>query len=464
MMQERWIEHMQFNSLEFLFLFLPIFMAVYCLVPVKARSASLVLGSLLYYAFASNGNYWWVTILFVIAVLAYFAGLSLASSGSQGLLITYLVSLAGILVFFKLFRGGRYLPSGMSFYLFQIAAYLCDVYQPSYTPKYTRATNRNCAPERNFLSFAGQIFMFPKLLSGPLMNPAGLQAQQRDADVNGKNIRDGLQLLILGLGFKVLLANRMGGLWAEAGIAGYDSISVPFAWLALTAYAMQLYFDFYGYSLMAMGLGKMLGYDLPRNFDSPYASKTVSEFYRRWHITLGNWFRDYLYIPLGGNRNGTMATIFNLAVVWLFTGLWHGVGGNYLLWAGFLFLLIVNERLWFGKLMKKSHVFCHLYVVFVILLSWIPFAIGDSSEMISFVGRLFGVTGITVNSRDFVYSMTDYLPMLVAGVLFATPYPRKLWERIRHTFVSDLLILGLFWAVVYFISTAAQDPFMYFQY
>ena len=463
-MQERWVACMQFNSLEFIFFFLPMFMAVYCFVPAKARSSVLVLGSLMYYAFASNGNYWWVAILLGITVLAYFAGLTLAKPRKGCVLALYLTILAGILVFFKLWKGGRYLPSGMSFYLFQLAAYLCDVYQHDYVPKYTAKTKSFCEPERNFMAFCGQIFMFPKLLSGPLMNPVELQIQQRGADVNGKNIRDGLQLLILGLGFKVLLANRLGGLWAEAGISGYDTISVAFAWIALIAYALQLYFDFYGYSLMAMGLGKMLGYDLPRNFDSPYASKTVSEFYRRWHITLGKWFRDYLYIPLGGNRNGTIATVFNLAVVWLFTGLWHGVGGNYLLWAGFLFLLIVNERLWFGKLMKKSHVFCHLYVVFVILLSWIPFAIGDSNEMISFVGRLFGITGSAVNNRDFIYSSIEYLPMLVAGVLFATPYPRKVWERIRHTVVSDLVILVLFWLVVYFISTAAQDPFMYFQY
>ena len=463
-MQEGWFVFMQFNSIEFLFYFLPVFMAVYVTVPARLRSTVLVLGSLAYYALASNGNYWWAALLVAITALAYLAGLTLRKPRRGFVLGLYLSVLAGILVFFKLYNGGRYLPSGMSFYLFQIAAYLIDVYLPAKTSRYAKQRQRRCQPDTNVLSFFSRIVMFPKLLSGPLVNPAELSDQHIGAKVNKTNIRDGLQLLILGLGFKVILANRIGGLWAEAGVSGYSHISVPFAWLALTAYSMQLYFDFYGYSLMAMGLGRMMGYDLPRNFDSPYASRTVSEFYRRWHITLGRWFRDYLYIPLGGNRNGTLMTIFNLAVVWLFTGLWHGVGGNYLLWAGFLFLLIVNERLWFGKLMKRSVIFCHVYVVFAILLSWVPFAVGDWGQMVEFLGRLFGVTGMTVNKMDFIMVGAEYAPMLAGGLIFATPWPRKLWEKIRHTFAADVLILVLFWIVVYFISTAAQDPFMYFQY
>lgn len=443
---------MQFNSIEFLFYFLPLFLAVYLIFPQRFRSLVLVLGSLAYYALASNGNYWWAAVLSGVTVLAYFAGLTLGKPGRGYLLGLYLALLAAILIFFKLYDQGRHLPSGMSFYLFQIAAYLIDLYNLRYTP------------ERSFLSFAGQIVMFPKLLSGPLMEPRRLQLESKYASPSLKNLRDGLQLLILGLGFKVLLASRLGGLWSEAGVVGYRYISVPFAWMALAAYAMQLYFDFYGYSLMAMGLGKMLGFELPRNFDSPYAAKSVSQFYRRWHMTLGVWFRDYLYIPLGGNRGGMLRTILNLAVVWLFTGLWHGVGGNYLLWAGFLFLLIVNERLWLGKILKRSRILGHVYVVFMILLSWIPFAIGDQKQMLIFVGKLFGQIGTSINGRDFLITGSDYGLLLAAGVFFATPLPRKLWEKIRHTTAADLLLTVLFWVVVYFVATAAQDPFMYFSY
>ena len=245
---------------------------------------------------------------------------------------------------------------------------------------------------------------------------------------------------------------------------GYESISVPFAWLCLVGYAMQLYFDFYGYSLMAIGIGRMLGYELPENFLHPYISKTVSEFYRRWHATLGAWFREYLYIPLGGNRKGTVRTIVNLAVVWLFTGLWHGVGGNYLLWAGFLFLLIVNERLWLGKILKKLPLIGHVYVVFVILLSWVPFAVGDFSQMVVFLGRLFGLGGQVLNPADYILWGRDYAPILLSGVILATPLPAKLCARLKNTLLGDILILVLFWVVVYFISTAAQDPFLYFAY
>ena len=443
---------MQFNSIEFLFYFLPLFLAVYLVVPAKFRSCIMLVGSLGYYAFASGGNFWWVAILAGITVLTYLAGFTLGKPGRGKLLGLYLGILAAVLTFFKLYNGGRHLPAGMSFYLFQIAAYLIDLQRLKYRH------------EKNPLEYASQTAMFPKLLSGPLMDPRKLQLESKFATVDKTHLREGMQYLVLGLGLKVVIANRLGGLWTEAGVVGYEFLSVPLAWISLVAYAMQLYFDFYGYSTMAIGLGKMMGYDLPRNFDSPYASRSVSEFYRRWHITLGAWFREYLYIPLGGNRKGTWMTIFNLLVVWLFTGLWHGVGGNYILWAGFLFLLIVNERLWLGKFLKMSKVFSHVYLVFVILLSWIPFAIGDWGQMVSFLGRLFNLTGMAINPQDYMTSAVGYEGLMVAGVVLATPWPRKVWEKVRVHWAADIFILALFWVVIYYIATAAQDPFMYFQY
>lgn len=442
---------MQFNSIEFIFYFLPLFLAVYYIFPVKIRSAVLLTGSLAFYALASNGNYWWVAVFAACTLLCYGAGLTLQGSRKKALLIVYLSALALLLAFLKVYAGGRFLPAGMSFYLFQLAAYLIDVYREKLQPR------------RNLVDFGSRIAMFPKLLSGPLMAPAQLHADQ-EKRADPQNIHDGIQLLILGLALKVILANRLGGLWAQPAIAGYEIISTPAAWLTLTAYTMQLYFDFYGYSLMAIGLGKMLGFDLPKNFDHPYASKTVSEFYRRWHMTLGLWFREYVYIPLGGNRGGTLKTILNLAVVWLFTGLWHGVGGNYLLWAMFLFFMIVLERLFLGKWLQKSHVLCHIYLVFVILLSWLPFAVGDWQQMITFLGRLFGIGAAPLNPKDYLLWGEPYFGMMAAGVLLATPLPEKLWKKIRHTFITDILLVVLFWICIYFISTAAQDPFMYFQY
>ncbi len=215
---------------------------------------------------------------------------------------------------------------------------------------------------------------------------------------------------------------------------------------------------------MAVGLGRMLGYDLPKNFDEPYSSRTVSEFYRRWHITLGAWFREYLYFPLGGSRNGAVRTVLNLAVVWAFTGLWHGTGGNYLLWAGFLLACILLERFCLGKLLNRSRVLSHVYLVFVILLSWVPFAVGDWADMVAFLGRLFGFSGAASNPLDYLTMGSRYFSLLAMGLVLATPWPRKLWHKIRSYAISDIFLLILFWIAVFYLSTAAQDPFLYFKY
>ena len=442
---------MQFNSIEFIFYFLPLFLAVYYIFTPRFRNAVLLAGSLVFYVLASSGNYWWVAVLAICTLLSYYAGITLEKTCKKTLLIVYLSVLALVLAFFKLFGAGKFLPAGMSFYLFQLAAYLIDVYR------------EKLQPQQDILRFGSRIAMFPKLLSGPLVTPVKLYGEV-DGKPSHQNIHEGIQLLILGLGLKVILANRLGGLWTQPAIAGYESISAPAAWLALTAYAMQLYFDFYGYSLMAMGLGKMLGFDLPENFDHPYASKSVSEFYRRWHISLGLWFREYVYIPLGGNRGGTLRTVLNLAVVWLFTGIWHGIGGNYLIWAVFLLLLIVNERLWLGKWLKQSRILSRVYLVFAILLSWVPFAIDDWNQMVIFLGRLFAIGATAINPQDYLVWGKEYSLLLAAGALLATPLPERLWKKIRHTLLADVLLVALFWLVIYFISTAAQDPFLYFQY
>ena len=446
---ESW-NYMQFNSIEFIFRFMPLFLAVYFIFPVKMRSGVLLVGSLYFY-WRAVGSCWPVAVLLFFVGFSYGAGFSLCGRRKKLLLALYLSVFALALGFAKLYDGGEFLPAGMSFYLFQLAAYLIDVYR------------KRLQPQRSIIDFGSRIAMFPKLLSGPFVKPVQLHIET-DGKIDQQGIHDGIQLLILGLGLKVILANRLRGLWAQAAVAGYENISSPAAWLALTAYAMQLYFDFFGYSLMAIGLGQMLGFDLPKNFDNPYASASVSEFYRHWHMTLGQWLREYVYIPLGGNRGGVLKTVLNLAVVWLFTGIWHGVGGNYLLWAGFLFLLIVNERLWLGAWLKKSRVICHVYVVFVILLSWLPFAVGDRNQMLTFLSRLFGAGLPAANPRDYLVWGRDYFGLLCAGVALATPLPEKLWKRIRHTFAADVLLVALFWGVIYYISTAAQDPFLYFRY
>ncbi len=443
---------MQYNSIAFLFYFLPLFFAVYYMVPARLRNPVLLLGSVVYYYFAVSSALWALLLLLGITAAAWLAGVAIGRGKSALLLWPVMMALLGILIFLKCYDGGRHLPAGLSFYLFQISAYLISVYRGS------------IRPERSAVRFGTQILMFPKLLSGPLADPGDLIAQTKRHTFSLPEFSAGLQELIVGLALKVLLANRLGGIWGQAIVIGYESISPGFAWMALVTFAMRLYFDFHGYSLMACGLARMLGFHLPRNFDSPYAAKTVSEFYRRWHITLGAWFRDYVYIPMGGNRKGTGRTILNLLVVWALTGLWHGVGGNYLLWAGILVAFIILERLVLGKFLNKTHILCHVYTVFVILLSWVPFFIGDFGQMTVFFGRLFGLGGQTINAADYVVWLEEYAWLLAAGVILATPLPRKIWDRIRGCWLVDIALFAVFWLCVYYIATSAQDPFAYFQY
>lgn len=443
---------MQFNSIDFLFFFLPAFLAVYFLLPNRCHNIVLIVGSLFFYAQAGANKPLILGLLLGSTLVTFVIARMLEKYRSGWLLGISLCAMAGLLMFFKLYNGGRLLPAGLSFYLFQLAAYLISVYR------------QLIQADRNILAFGVQAVMFPKLLSGPLMEPASLQEQVKKPSISLQNLHDGLQQLILGLGLKVLLANRLGSLWAQSGVVGYESISTPFAWMSLVAYAMQLYFDFWGYSLMAMGIGQMLGFKLPENFRDPYASRSVGEFWRRWHASLGAWFRVNLYFPMGGSRKGNLRTIFNLLVVWAFTGIWHGIGGNYLLWAAVLVFLIINERFWLGKLLKKTYVLCHVYTVLAILLSWLPFAVGDFDQMVIYAGRLFGTAGQTLNPNDYIIWGQEYLKLLIAGVICATPLPRMLWNKIKNSFLADIVLFVLFWVVVYFIVTSAQDPFMYFQY
>jgi alginate O-acetyltransferase complex protein AlgI len=241
-------------------------------------------------------------------------------------------------------------------------------------------------------------------------------------------------------------------------VIGFDSLSSSFTWIALSSFALRLYFDFYGYSMMAVGIGKLMGFELPRNFDSPYAARSVSDFYRRWHMTLTSWFRRYVYIPLGGNRKSKILTALNILVVWVLTGLWHGMGGNYLLWGAFLGLVIGVEKLWFGNRLERMRVVPHLYTVAVILLSWVPFALGDWGQMVTFMRRLF-----SPNSSG-AGEITVYLPLILAGILFATPLPEQLFHRYRERLWCDCVLFILFWICIYFVSTTAQDPFLYFSF
>lgn len=441
---------MQFTSVSFLFTFLPIFLILYYITDPRFKNGVLLAASAVYYGVAVEWQVMPMLVLLCVTLLTYVAGIAIERKPLRWLFPMMMVTLACVMVFFKCFDGGKLFPVGMSFYLFQIAAYLVCVFQGK------------MGAEKNVVNYGVQVLMFPKVTSGPLCDPVVLQNQTASRTVTQKDFHKGLQLLIIGMALKVLIANRIGSLWNQASVIGYESISPAFAWLSLIGYAMKLYFDFFGYSVMAMGIGRMLGFQLPRNFDDPYISKSVSEFYRRWHVSLGLWFRNNIYIPMGGNRKGTLMTIFNLLVVWLFTGLWHGVGGNYLLWAGVLAFFIVLERLFLRNLLEKVPVLPHIYTVVVILISWVPFAIGDFDLMKIFLGRMFGVGVAAASTEEFVYWLGEYAGLLIPGILIMTGIPGKLWNWIEDGWLADVICFVLFWFCIYFIATASQDPFMYF--
>lgn len=448
---------MSFHSLAFLGGFLPLMLIVYYILPKGARNGALVLGSLMFYALGTRDRLWNLALLAALILVTYGLGRRLEERRDRkGLLAGALVLLFGLLAGFKwsgFFGVGLALPLGMSFYTFQMAGYLTDVY-------------RGTGAEKNFLRYAGEMLLFPKLLSGPL-TPYGVlgpQMEQRRYTVEGFD--KGLRTFIQGLAMKVLLADQLGGLWRQVKILGFESVSTALAWMGILAYSLQIYFDFCGYSEMARGLGRMLGFQLPRNFDHPYAARTMTSFWRRWHMSLGAWFRNYVYIPLGGNRKGKGRTALNLLAVWLLTGLWHGVTWNFLAWGLFLYLLILGEKFLWGGFLEKRPVLAHCYMALTIPLSWLLFALPDASKIGGYLVRLFPLTGQFGGLRpwDALPYLKRYGLVLAVGFFFAMPWAEKRWRRFRRSPLDTMVCFLLFWAAVYCLSLSSGDPFLYFTF
>lgn len=365
----------------------------------------------------------------------------------------------GLLAGFKYGAGISGLPPGISFYTFQMMSYLIDIYQRKYEK------------EDSFLRFATYVTMFPQLLSGPLTGYDQLRGALYSREFSGKNIQEGLKVFTVGLAEKVLLADRIGLLWREVQITGFESISTPLAWLAAIAYSMKLYFDFNGYSLMAMGLGRMLGFELPENFRTPYMATSVREFYRRWHITLGRWFSKYVYIPLGGNRRGGFRTVCNLLAVWVLTAVWHGNSANFLIWGMLLWLAIVLERQlerWgIMQYLQKGpgRIISHIYIWVLIPVTWVCFAVTDIGELQIYLGRMFGANDAVRNSLvDWKNALENYGVLLGIGAFSCTRGIRILYGKLKDTLPGILILAVLFWFCVWRIQTEGQNPFMYLQF
>lgn len=460
---------MVFSSIEFLLFFLPIFLVVYALTPRKIKNVTLLSGSLIFYGMGEPKA---LCLLMFSVLCNYFFGLHLGQGANppkkksqhgtklykrrKKIFAAAIAFNVGILIFFKSGIGGTSLPLGISFYTFQILSYLVDVYQGE------------VKKERDFLRLATYITMFPQLLSGPIVRYGEVNQYLRIREFTAKGLQEGLKCFTVGLAAKVLLADRIGLLWQEVQTIGFESVSTPLAWMTAVAYSMKIYFDFGGYSLMALGVGRMLGFELPENFHDPYMAISVRDFYRRWHMTLGRWFRQYVYIPLGGNRRGELRTACNLLAVWILTAVWHGTTANFLIWGMLLWLAIVTERwldaLGVGKYLHKGpgKVISHLWIWFLIPVTWMCFAITDIGQLQAFLGRMFGVIpGLRVSAADWIKALENYGILFAVGAFACTAWPRKLYQKWKDTLPGMLVLAVLFWICVWRLQREGQNPFMY---
>ncbi len=488
---------MVFSSLIFIYAFLPIFLIIYFLIPGKSpkwimvRNAVLLIGSLYFYAY---GEYYYVIIMIFSILINYLLALGLgekkeksfsaakAERARKGIMVFALFINLGILFFFKyyLFFAENinnliltvtkdmsvpvFLlpevrlenPVGISFYTFQILSYVIDVYRRKYPP------------EKNILVMGTYIAMFPQLIAGPIVEYPEVRDSLRNRKVEAKDLDMGIKTFIMGLAAKVVLANQIGILWSDLARIGYESISTPLAWMGAFAYSFQIYFDFFGYSLMAIGLGRMMGFSFPDNFKDPYASCSVTEFWRRWHITLGRWLKNYLYIPLGGSRCSMAKTIRNIFFVWLFTGLWHGADWNFIIWGMLFFVLALAEKLFWGKILKKCKPLSVLYMLLVIPLSWVIFAIQDLSALQVYFTRLFPFIphsyASNVASGDYLRYGANYAFLFGMSVVCCIPAVRHWFEKQRETKFGVLLYLGMFFVSIYFLALGLDNPFLYYRF
>ena len=452
-------ETMAFSSLNFLFVFLPAFLGIYYLVPVRYRNWPLLAGSLVFYSYGVQTRPWVMVLFLLLTGMTFLAGRVVEPEAKRprAMLAVFLGILAGCLLGFKcagLFTTHNpVLPLGISFFSFQLMAYLMDVYWGK------------VSPERSFQKFFTAIALFPKLISGPITPYGSIARQLERRSFVWQRFDYGLRDFVLGLGMKVLLANQIGGIWRQVEAIGIGSISTPMAWLGIVGFSLQLYFDFFGYSLMAIGLGRMIGFRLPKNFVTPYASHSVSEFWRRWHITLGKWFLEYVYIPLGGNQKGKVREVRNLLIVWVLTGIWHGSTLNFLLWGLYIFLFMVIEKLWLERYLEESRVWSHVYLISVILISWLIFAVTDLNQLGLYFTRIFPFFGgAQIPNGDFFRMLDQYGVSLTAGIIASTPGFMRFWDRIRQNHLGTMFLVAIFWCSVYFLSAGLNDPFLYFSF
>ena len=468
---------MLFSSIVFLFTFLPAVMILYYLLPVRFRNVILLLASLVFYAW---GEPVYLFLMLLSILFNYFSGLDIARNlpdkraAKRSLVFNLIINLA-VLGFFK-YEGfvldtlngilpvhisyhALPLPIGISFYTFQILSYIIDIYRG------------NVKVQTNLPNFALYVTMFPQLIAGPIVQYADVDEQLASREVSRTKFGEGSMYFIRGLAKKVLLANTSGMIFTEVSGLAKGNIAVVTAWLGAFAYMFQIYFDFSGYSDMAIGLGKMFGFEFNMNFNYPYVSKSITEFWRRWHISLSSWFRDYVYIPLGGSRVSKIKHIRNLLIVWFLTGLWHGASWNFVVWGLFYGVILITEKYFTGKILAKlPEAVQTLYTMILVMLGWVLFFSPTLGSALTWIGNMFGqgATGF-MDSQALYLIMRNWL-FWVAGIIGSTPFMHLLGKRLvfneerPHTVLAGCLMTGLFVLCVAYLVTESYNPFLYFRF
>ncbi len=456
---------MLFSSVTFLFFFLPITLMLHQLLPWRWKNHVLLAASVVFYA---SGEPVYILLLAFSAFVGWLHGLYMTRHpGHRGALVSAICWNLVFLLFFKyadFLTGsinsllgtsipalGLSLPIGISFYTFQNMSYVIDVYRGE------------SKAEKNFASYATYLCLFPQLIAGPIVRYSDVARELRERSVDTAQFSRGVIRFLVGLGKKVLLANSIGVL-AELTV---PDGSVLFSWLRAIAYTFQIYFDFAGYSDMAIGMGAMMGFQFPENFNYPYLSRSVAEFWRRWHMTLGGWFRDYVYIPLGGSRTSTMKWVRNVLIVWMLTGIWHGASWNFLLWGLYYGILLLVEKFFLGKYLKGK-ILPRIYVMLLTILGFVLFHSATASEALLEIGRMFGLGGLPVVNATALYYLKSYAVLLVLCALGSTPLPKYLAGKIQAHKAIVVLQPAMVLAVLLLVTACLVDgsfnPFLYFRF
>lgn len=460
---------MLFSSIPFLYVFLPAVLILYFIAPKKLKNTVILLSSLVFYA---CGEPKYVILMVISILLGYIFGLlierfrkhaklfiTLAAVTSLGLLgyfkyADFFISNFNALTGLSLPLAKIALPIGISFYTFQILSYDIDVYRGE------------VKAQKNIIDFAAYVTMFSQLIAGPIVRYSDIALQLETREHGISKTAEGIRRFVLGLGKKILIANALGELCDTFRASGDKS--VLFFWVYAVAFTLHIYFDFSGYSDMAIGLGKIFGFDFIENFDYPYISASVTEFWRRWHISLGTFFRDYVYIPLGGNRVSKPRWMFNIFVVWFLTGMWHGAAWNFIVWGLYFAVILMIEKLWLLPHMKKMKVLPHITTLFLVVISFVIFNANSMGEAFSYIGAMFGAGEYPLVSREALYYLRSYAVVFVVALVGATPLPKKIFssEKCRKLVVfAEPVVLTVFMLVMTaYLVDGSFNPFLYFRF